>query len=232
MQKIKFMATSEDIELTVPPPKPAKLFIPDWYKEKKNFDGGIPVIKNGIAANLTVKACQPFFDAMTSGYIQETWADVWIEGDSNLNVEYNYSRSPKLMSSRGEPSIPIPKEYYPYEFLWHQPYIPITPKGYSLMFFQPQNRTDLPFMIPSGIMDSDVFHHERSGNVPFYIRKDFNGLIPAGTPMFHIVPIKRDSWKSEVLSYDEDWFKKGEAIRFTNFWGVYRKLFHQKKKFE
>jgi hypothetical protein len=51
----------------------------------------------------------------------------------------------------------------------------------------------LPFTTLSGIHDTDGGLHE--GKIPFYIKSDFEGIIPAGTPIMQLIPIKRDSWK-------------------------------------
>jgi hypothetical protein len=37
--------------------------------------------------------------------------------------------------------------------------------------------------------------------MPFFITKDFVGLIPKGTPFAQIVPFKRESWESEVITF-------------------------------
>jgi hypothetical protein len=44
----------------------------------------------------------------------------------------------------------------------------------------------------SGIIDSDKI--AVNGNVPFFIKEDFYGVIPAGTPYIHIIPMKRNKW--------------------------------------
>jgi hypothetical protein len=43
-------------------------------------------------------------------------------------------------------------------------------------------------------MDTDTY--STSGNVPFFVREDFEGMVPAGTPFAQLLPIKRKSWKS------------------------------------
>ena len=35
------------------------------------------------------------------------------------------------------------------------------------------------------------------GRVPFTISNNLTGLIKAGTPLFQIIPFKRDSWQSK-----------------------------------
>jgi hypothetical protein len=35
-------------------------------------------------------------------------------------------------------------------------------------------------------------------NFPFFIRKDFEGIIPAGTPIAQAIPFKRTDWEMSV----------------------------------
>ena len=42
-------------------PEPAKIFIPDWYKNLQSYQGETSAI--------TLKMCMPFLDTLTSGYI-------------------------------------------------------------------------------------------------------------------------------------------------------------------
>jgi hypothetical protein len=81
----------------------------------------------------------------------------------------------------------------------------------------------------SAIVDSDTF--TPPGNYPFYLREDFEGIIPAGTPMFQIIPIKRDDWTSEL---NKDLFDLGQkriwkSIAHTGF---YKNFLWTKKSFE
>ena len=64
------------------------------------------------------------------------------------------------------------------------------------------NRFDLPFYTMSGIVESDIW------GLPvftaFFLQKDFIGVIPKGTPIFQIIPFKRDDWEREVSDDDDD----------------------------
>jgi len=230
MKEITFYPSSKDVELVVPPPKPAKEYLQQWYKNKKFFNDSEPVFEEGRVKNFSVKACVPFYDAMTSGYIQETWCDIYIKKNGPNKIEYHYSGFPKLLDHREKTNVPIGEEYYDAELAWITPWIPKTPKGYSVLSVTPQNFL-LPFHTLSGIMDSDVFYHTLNGSVPFYIKKGFSGIIPAGTPMYQFIMIKRDSWKRNIEKWDEDASTKRMGIRLNKFFSVYRNNFHIKKKY-
>lgn len=118
-----------------------------------------------------------FFDALTSGYIQETWTDLYInvneDSDGNYKVDIAFPAGPEIASYRIKPTVlEISDEYFPIEFIWIQHWVPIMPNGYSALFTHPLNRFDLPFMSMSGIVDSDVYSHEISGAYPFLLKKN------------------------------------------------------------
>lgn len=233
--KINFITSNGDPNfLTIDPPVPSKNNIPQWYKDIPRFlskDKKIE-IGNGQILNNSVKACLPFLDAISHGYIQKTWCDIYIE-DLGETLQYHYSRSPEIISYRENgPSIKISNDFYQMEMIWKVYWMPKMPKGWSILFTHPLNRIDLPFQSLSAIVDSDHFHHIFPGNYPFFIKKGFTGLIPAGTPMYQMIPIKRESWHSgfEYISEQERIVKQSKMT--THLFSRYKKLFHQKKHFD
>ena len=82
----------------------------------------------------------------------------------------------------------------------------------------------------SAVVDFDKSCHAKIGNIPFYIKNGFVGTIPKGTPMFQIMPIKREDWVMEKQQYDEEFWqtKYEERNNISNF---YRKKIWQKKSF-
>jgi hypothetical protein len=100
------------------------------------------------------------------------------------------------------------------------------PKGYSALFTHPLNRFDLPFFTASGIVDAD--YGMGGGGVSFCIDKNFEGVIPAGTPIVQIFPFKRDDWKSEYLQNTKEivWNPR------KNISGWYRKNVWKRKHYE
>jgi hypothetical protein len=92
---------------------------------------------------------------------------------------------------------------------------------------------DLPFQTLSGIVDYDDFIAERfPNNLPFYIYKGFSGVIPAGTPMYQMIPIKRDAWRSLVSEFDEQHALKSVQFFAKKFYGVYRDFYWNKKDYK
>lgn len=230
-KNITFIPSSKEVELVVSSPLPANKYLPEWYKNEKKFKGQRPLIDNGKATNIGIKSCLPFYDALTFGYIQETWCDIYIDFNRDTNyLNYSYSSNPEIIQIRDSPSLKIDNFYYT-EFVWKTPWLPKLPNGYSALFTHPLNRHDLPFYVPSAVIDSDVFYHSSHGNVPFYIKENFSGIIPAGTPMFQIIPFKREAWEKNIEKFNYDLNLKRNYSLLKHFWASYQKYFHKKKIF-
>jgi hypothetical protein len=229
MKKVIFRPTSKEVEILVEPPKPAKHYYPEWLKKIPPYINDQLKIDDSGNANPSVKACIPFLDTFVSGYIQETWCDIWIKIKDG-KFEYRYANGPEIMEHRSTESqfYPDTGVFCPQEFTWKQPWIPELPEGYSMLYTQPFNRYDLPFLNLTAIIDNDKFTMERITNHPFFIKDNFEGIVPKGTPYMQMIPIKRDEWRSEIKSFDEILSLKVLKIR-QYFIGGYKRLFWQKK---
>ena len=246
MKKISFVASSSEVEKNIPMPKPAKLYIPEWYKESPSFintdnssyTNKLSFDQRGIPSS-TIKTCIPFLDTFLFGYIQETWCDIFVEykGDELI---YHYSYTPDLtdpiISHRPievAVKMPAPAGFNSNVlFHWSRVWNPVLPKGYSSLITHPFNRDDLPFKCVSGIIDSDKYF--LNGKVGFFIKENFTGLIPKGTPMYQIIPFKKESWKTK------DFISKNKISRMIQeqkheiqsvFSGGYKKKYWNKKDF-
>lgn len=234
--KIEFIPSSEEAELLIPAPKPASNFIPEWYKNKKKYDG----MSRFEAASIKspgIKNCMPFLDALTTGYIQETWCDIFIKYDEETQTsKYMYaSGSPAPLSVRKDAAIEIDRDLFlPPEFVWQVNWTPKTQDGWGILITHPLNNISLPFQTLSGIIDSDVFYHSLNGNLPFYVKKPKTGediFIPCGTPMYQIIPFKRESWKSKTLKYNISEAAKNSHDVTKRFFDSYKNYFRKNKKY-
>jgi len=232
--KIEFVPSSKEAELIIPAPKPAKAYIPDWYKKIKPT-GSLFVENNKENDSGAIKRCMPFFDALTNGYIQETWAEIQIKKNEDGSVNYGSSIGPQILEMGAPSPIDVPDIFYPFQCAWKIHWMPKLPKGWSAMITSPGNRVDLPFTSFTGIVDSDLFYGMKVGqgaNYPFYLKKDFEGIIPVGTPMYQIIPFKRETWQSFTLKYDDENTRKMNANIRKYFLNGYKKEYWQKKIFE
>lgn len=234
-----------DFENSVYPVKPASDFIPEWYMNiPLTGDGKELGFVNGVT-NATVRKCVPFLDAMTAGYIIQLANDVHVsrqeattaDGEFKSDVPYyswgmgNEIQFHDFKQAFGHPGnkagYPIPKFISSWSIF--------TPPGYSCFFTHPFNRSDLPFRIMDGIVDTDEYH--TPVNFPFtLVDPNFKGLIKAGTPIAQIIPFKRDSWKMSLGVGQEAKYKKEtnwsiQSLRRLAHNG-YRKLFWAKKEFK
>lgn len=193
-------------------PKPAKLYIPDWYKKIPSYFNGTKFQWRNFSDNKTLKHCLPFIDAFQTGYIVELQQDINVEVDiitGEPQIFWGADPHPIVYREKKYESVPAPAGHSPEEFTWVFRYSLKLPKGYSMLMAHPLNRFDLPFTTLSGIHDTDGGLHQ--GKVPFFIKSDFEGVIPAGTPIIQLIPIKRQSWimkeskKLKQIGRESEW---------------------------
>lgn len=194
-KKIEFGTDVDFIEF----PLPAKKYVPEWYKKSDRTIGDKLQVNNITASGLkTVKMCAPFLDSLTNGYVIELIQDVHVTKDAFGNQSLVWKIGEVEMAEyrdiEGLGGMPISSEYAQQAFAWKCHWVWRTPKGYSALVTHPLNRMDLPFTTFSGIVDSETAVSK--GNLPFLIKKDFEGVIPAGTPIAQILPYKRESWEA------------------------------------
>jgi hypothetical protein len=196
------------LETILPPPIPAVLGLPDWFKAlpQKAFN---PTM--GIEVE-TVKKCPPFIDAMTYGFLIPLAIDLNVhDGEFNWDFEIpkgivsEYSHSPigfhDPSQIAGTPLFEDDRFIIKFNNFWTIE----APPGYSLLFTHPANRTDLPFTTITGLVDSDKFYESPLNFPAHWHDARFNGVLRKGTPVAQCMPVKRDSWvgRLEVLS-DKD----------------------------
>ncbi len=222
-------------------PKPAKSFIPEWYKEAetKFFD------EQTGKEDFGLKTCMPFLDTLTSGYIFSTPVNIYVNEKTNaldhvfnnangINIRWdgppvfeNFINERPLGSGA---TMPRPAGHYPNHLTFSGYWNTKTPKGWSILYTHPLNRHDLPFTTASGIIDSDKFF--APGNIPFFLKKDFSGVILKGTPIVQVIPIKREIWhmvENDIGLSDQNLIQVFMA-RSKNF--NYKKKLWQRKRYE
>lgn len=218
---------------TLPAIKPTKSYVPGWFKDMpifnyKNivFDKNNQVVKNA-------KNCLSFIDSLTTGYIIELWCDLYVS-QKNDEVTINWQAGPfPPLSERSvglNQEIPVPSGFAKNHYIWKLPYAFRVPNGYSCIFTHPLNRYDLPFITLSGIVDAD--YAMPPGNMPFFLNSDFEGLIPAGTPIAQIIPFKREAWKSKETKGLFQESNSFTASSLRKFFGWYKDNQWKKKSFE
>lgn len=229
MPKIRLSSAHEFL----PEMKPAKKYLPEWYAKMPLFIGGKYKIGSNGNANLGAKACVPFLDSFMTGYTAELWCDILVTRDEGYaKLQTVGTNQPPFTVRGGEGTFPMPTPigYEETHFAWINPYMLKLPKGYSCLITHPLNRYELPFQTLSGIVDADQYLLS-TGRLPFFIKKDFEGVIEKGTPMYQVIPFKRENWTSEQ---DPSLRKEGDKKGFdfeTVLYGWYKKFAWTKKEY-
>jgi hypothetical protein len=214
---------------------PIKKLVPKWYKDLRQFhDNKVIDMDNGQIAK-TLKFCTPFLDSLTTGYAITLPHDIAVGRDSNGEAWFGGSHDGEsLVTNRNNkynPTFPTPTGYDEKEVAWRLPTAISVPVGYSFMLTHPINRFDLPFVTLTGIVDGG-FVLNALGNLPFYIKKDFEGIIEKGTPIAQIIPFKHLKWTAEeqkgLLKIGEN-HNSNMISRIGTSW--YKKTWWNKKEY-
>lgn len=180
--------------------------IPSWYLSQdryiKNNNNQYALDESG-AKIPNWKACPAIYDILSSGYMLRTPCDItFYVKNNNLEIKI-HKRYADFIQKRSEMhGFPAPEGYLKDHFAWWPDWGIRVPDGYSVLYSQPFNRFDLPFLNTTGIVDQDKVHVP--GTIPFFIRKDWEGTIYKNTPYLQLFPFKRDDWESELLELSEN----------------------------
>ena len=234
LKKIKIIPNTLEVELAGIPPTPAAKHLPEWYKKISPYVDNekklsFPVDKG--THNTTIKRCVPFLDAMSAGYTFVLDDDVYVEQVNNEPfIRWKSDQQMITWHSYDQfEGFPIPNGYHYMIAKWHNDYILETPPGHSMLFTHPINRFDLPFQTITGFVDTDKY--VLPVQFPFFLKKGFEGIIESGTPVAQMIPVKRDSWESDLKKYDKnDSYKRKRKIDRT-FAGSYKINFWSRKNY-
>lgn len=213
-------------------PLPAKQAMPSWYRaaETHYYDDSNEKMPG-------LKTCMPFLDGLVSGYVITTPVDIEVSISNGKYVFTELENTPvgSFVGERSQKSgatMPRPQGYAEEHFIWKNVWSWKTPRGWSILVTHPLNSFDLPFMTLSAIMDSDEF--VGAGNIPFYLRDGFTGIIKAGTPIAQLIPIKRASWN--MIEQDKGLtdlaMTKMSMVRNPDNTTSYKKVMWHKKRYD
>lgn len=221
------------------PPEPAYRKLPQWYKDLTTYGTSNdlanlePINDRGAdGSNVSTKLCLPFQDAMTLGYMYCLEDDVTVELTKEGKPKVSWNKDLLILDKRPKVDLAIPRDVHPLHFGVKMNWFYETPKDYSLLLTMPMNRPDLPFWTPSGIVDSDIWG--LPAFLPFFIKRGFEGVIPMGTPIVQMIPIKREPWNL-IADYSEEALEKHNLLsenRRSHITGHYRKFAWRKKSYK
>lgn len=219
-------------------PKPMLRSLPDWWRKFGTFmDEDRFKFRGEVGGNITAKACMPMLDSMTAGYTITTPMDLEVSLDESGDPIFKWQLEEyEFITNHGIEQIPnqmVPDGFHRKPLKFTNLYSIKTPPGYSLLFTHPTNRYDLPFLSLTGIVDVDDYRVPV--NFPFLMRKDFQGIIEAGTPMIQLIPIKREPWshsvEKEYVENEKD-VAYGRRLLGTRMWKAYKRFFWNRKEYK
>jgi hypothetical protein len=184
----------------IPKPSAAVKSTPAWYQKLPRNLGG----KNRHDHDAkSVKACLPFLDAMSMGWMIPLPFDVhsFIDPKTNLR-QFRWAVDAKFAPVGAHSSLQLGGEAGPYNgrgvFKWINPWRMIVPRGWSVLFRQPVHHEQLPFRAFSGVVDCDTL--DIPVNVPFmWTGERDNEVIPAGTPIAQIMAFERETQQQSAI---------------------------------
>lgn len=236
--KIKFTPAFHNPGYRLTPPEPGKKHVPEWYRSLAKFDKSNnditlnPVNHLGSdGAQVSTKMCMPFLDATTAGYMYVLEDDLFVSLDKNGKPSLSWGGDVMIVDKRPILDIVVPDNCHPVHYGWRMNWYYETPPGYSVLITHPMNRYDLPFYVQSGIVESDIWGLPVF--IAFFLKRNFQGVIPKGTPIMQIIPFKRDNWESEVIDTEQE-INRHELMaenRRSMLYGYYKKSAWRKKIF-
>jgi hypothetical protein len=210
---------------------PAKTHVPEWYKKIPKWKNN-EIFEIGKGFNITVKHCMPFLDSLTAGYMIVLPHDLYVKNNNGAPfITWNITDFPPIARQELASSDLVPTGHHPTEFVWQSGVSNTIPIGYSMLFTHPLNRYDLPFTTLSGVVDGGLVMNPR-GQIPFFIKEGFEGIIPQGTPIIQLIPYRQENWthkktKGLLKESNEHNLKTGSLI-----YGWYKKTFWTRKKYD
>lgn len=213
---------SEDITIDYLTPIPSAREMPEWYKATP------PVDKE--EHDLTIKKCVPVLDAFNLGYVFRTSVDIHYDEKLDRFTDNGVSSSVTMHPDFQIKDLDIDPALNRHPYKWVNKFFLKTPKGYSTLFVHPLNRTDLPFQSISAIVDTDDF--PLSVQFPFFMKKGFSGVIPAGTPIIQAIPVKRDDWRMNIPEQSESYYAKELWSWFNPPMAMYKRKYWKRKMYK
>jgi hypothetical protein len=198
--EIEFVALDKYSFEVCPKPFPASQALPQWWKDAspylksgKNVDGKKIIVEN-YQSNASFKKCTPMLDLLSSGYIVPLWSDVQVRYENELpSISWRVERN--VFELHATQEVEIPNGYQKSQFKFLNQWVPKLPKGYSALIIACPGYPNNPFRAMQAIIDYDKTTHPLF--TPMFLKEGFEGIVEKGTPMFQIIPFKRNNWESK-----------------------------------
>lgn len=236
-RKITFRASDPIVAEAFPAPAPAEHHVPAWFRRQDKYTGGQRALMSvgaGARINQTIRACPVVRDTMLAGYLMFLPCDVAVSmraGVDDLTFDCAAGAFCKVTAHHASQLTELDYDrdlYHEHVFKFQMEWAVDTPPGYSILLTHPMYREDTPFRTLPGLIDTDGYGNAM--NVLFLLRRDFSGIIPAGTPIAQLIPFRRDDWEHEVTASDATRWSADYLRYESKFRGAYRKFGFTKKR--
>lgn len=185
----------------IPAPEAAVKTVPQWFKRLPLYCETTRDMFGEKA--MTAKKCKPLLDAMTTGFVITTWADFYVRTDEEGKfIEVHQPPAGRIVDFHSIEQLGGMDDFVGAH---HKGAIKIlnrwtvkTAPGYSTLFVPALNQMEKRFELLAGIVDTDKF--PIPVNFPGkWLAKNFDAVIPAGTPLMTCIPFKRSSFGREPI---------------------------------
>jgi hypothetical protein len=211
-------------------PVPARAKLPGWLKD---MPASAFSDLHGTEVR-TVKQCPPFVDAMSHGFVIPLPCDVHVRDGV---MSWDWDRPPLTIDAHpasplsfhdpaqaaGAPFFDPDAVIVKFNSFWT---IELEP-NYSLFATHPVNRSDLPFRLLTGMVDSDRFHDIGVLFPAVWTTPSFEGVLKKGTPVAQCFPVERTALELVCQAFEEQDVEnyRRTAREVLSEPGVYRKKF-------
>jgi len=224
-KKMTFTAVDTYHDEVAIKPFPATQAIPEWWKKMTPYLAVPEQVKKGnfflgrnSIPNTSFKKCTPMLDALASGYIIPLWTDVFVtcnpEGFPVITWKTLGGRGVFAQHGDNAMDVETPLGYSNLVFKYLNPWIPKTPRGYSILVTQPFGYRQTAFQAVPAIIDSDKSTLEVLP--PMWVKEGFEGVVEKGTPLVQITPFKRNNWELEFNRLEDGEYQKIEDRNFNS----------------
>jgi len=208
---IKFVCTIPGFEqIEEIQPKPAKKFLPDWWKNMplQNQEGS------------TAKVCPSMGDYFSNGYVLPMWMDATFQYSKEKNdfiINQAPAPFPLMSAHRNNQLIDYTNVSFNGKdastvFKANSPWKIITSPGYSVLQLPMFYHFNKDFTILPGIIDTDIYH-----DINLQMLYHGNGeqiLVKRGDPLCVYVPFKRTKYNFSFSAQTEQEKFKFDSIQY------------------
>lgn len=223
-----------------PKPTPTFSFNRSWWSDLPLASDDGHVCQVGPLN--TIKNCPAVSDTISSGYVVYCPVDVSVNAtEQNLQISTPSLHRSELSNlernlvgqhtSKQMSGFSAPEGYHNNVIKINTFWGIRTDPGYSVLITKVLNRNDLPYIAVDAIVDTDSY----TSRFPYslWIQNNFNGIIRAGSPLFQVIPFKREDWKMNLIQFPDKESHTIQDVKISTMLNNgYRRFFWKKKRFK